>query len=744
MNTTKRKQDEKPQDKRQKDLKSKLVAATSMLLVATIMMVSTTYAWFTLSTAPEVTGINTAVGANGNLEMALLPTSGDTNDITSAAGDSAKAATLSNVTWGNLVDLSTYYGLEQISLMPAAVNLASYTETSGTYKLNTEGLLKTPSYGSDGRVSELVPNTVANAATAGTGGSMVFPVGSTTSYGVRGIGTASSMSDRQLAYRNYRAAASTAGTMASNMAQSALKNNGEVVAQMAVTHAVGTDKYYDSDVQALQAIVDAFLGTTSTDGALDYLEAGMKNSILAAIASKKTDDYLTGEDYSTAVAKDTAVNAYISSLANQTLAQIMTSEDTTLQSVITGLGISTMYSKYTDMLDKMNNAQTAINNLQKTTVEGSDEEYYAWGGATSGIRSVVGYFADPDKLTVNGYKTNELMSNLGNFATSAVNGINVEVPSGAGIFADIADFCGNYEAQITIRITYEDMNIEDAPFDATMYAKTNLSSPYLTVLSGAVNALGAPDAVTSADSNITDMYGYTIDLAFRTNASTGSKLQLQTEAVDRIYNTNTDDSVDTQGGGSTISFTGTSTSFGETQILGLMDAVNVVFYNPDSGEIYGIAKLDTGTTTVTPDEPAVIEEGDEDESVEEGTEGSGSSSATVTKNYSYDADTNTVTAKLYLMNFSVAEATSANSTAMANGDITFAGKKSDSSLLSLTTNTATKVSVMVYLDGNQVGNDDVANGAQSVTGSLNLQFSTDATLTPMEYTPLKTVSNSGT
>ena len=63
----------KSQAKRKQDIKTKLMAAIAMLLVSSIMMVSSTYAWFTLSTAPEVTGIQTAVGANGNLEMALLP-----------------------------------------------------------------------------------------------------------------------------------------------------------------------------------------------------------------------------------------------------------------------------------------------------------------------------------------------------------------------------------------------------------------------------------------------------------------------------------------------------------------------------------------------------------------------------------------------------------------------------------------------------------------------------------------------
>ena len=71
-------------------IRKKMMAATSMLLVSAILMVTTSYAWFTLSTAPEVTGITTSVGANGNLEMALLTTEtfANTELITSNTGDS--------------------------------------------------------------------------------------------------------------------------------------------------------------------------------------------------------------------------------------------------------------------------------------------------------------------------------------------------------------------------------------------------------------------------------------------------------------------------------------------------------------------------------------------------------------------------------------------------------------------------------------------------------------------------------
>lgn len=96
--------------------KKKLTAAVAMLLVSAIMVVSSTYAWFTLSTAPEVTGITTTVGANGNLEIALSPENGDAAGITSKVGDSMDATgqvlKSANVSWGNLVDLNDpAYGL---------------------------------------------------------------------------------------------------------------------------------------------------------------------------------------------------------------------------------------------------------------------------------------------------------------------------------------------------------------------------------------------------------------------------------------------------------------------------------------------------------------------------------------------------------------------------------------------------------------------------------------------------------
>ena len=134
-----------------KGIKAKLMAATSLLLVSAILLSLTTYAWFILSTAPEVTEMQTTAGANGSLEIALQ--SGDTvSDIKNRVGDSSAVGTLkdANSTWGNVVDLSgDTYGLQGLSLLPARLNI----DASGNVSKSSP--LKMPLFGQDGRISEL-------------------------------------------------------------------------------------------------------------------------------------------------------------------------------------------------------------------------------------------------------------------------------------------------------------------------------------------------------------------------------------------------------------------------------------------------------------------------------------------------------------------------------------------------------------------------------------------------------------
>ena len=136
-----------------KGIKAKLMAATSLLLVSAILLSLTTYAWFILSTAPEVTEMQTTAGANGSLEIALQ--SGDTavDEIKNRVGDSSAVGSLkdANSTWGNVVDLSgDTYGLQGLSLLPARLNMNADNVT-----VSKSSPLKMPLFGQDGRISEL-------------------------------------------------------------------------------------------------------------------------------------------------------------------------------------------------------------------------------------------------------------------------------------------------------------------------------------------------------------------------------------------------------------------------------------------------------------------------------------------------------------------------------------------------------------------------------------------------------------
>ena len=140
-------------------LRNKLIAAISMLLVSSIMMVSSTYAWFTLSTAPEVKNISTTVAGNGSLEIALMPTDGLLSSITAGAVGSTATLKEKNVKWGNQVVLSEEgndpYGLSAISLNPARLNYAKATEDATEETFVAEHPLAIAKYGFDGRIAGL-------------------------------------------------------------------------------------------------------------------------------------------------------------------------------------------------------------------------------------------------------------------------------------------------------------------------------------------------------------------------------------------------------------------------------------------------------------------------------------------------------------------------------------------------------------------------------------------------------------
>lgn len=735
------------QDKRQRDIKSKLMAAIAMLLVSSIMMVSSTYAWFTLSTAPEVTGITTAVGANGNLEIALLPTDGQTTSITSGTGDSmnVQAVNKANVTWGNLVDLSnnTLYGMDKLTLYPSALNAVSSDANGNLTKFNTVSILETPSYGTDGRVTQLVSNT--STSTFDTNKKAFL---GNTEYGVRAIGVASGMTTEQVAYRSARAAASTAMVLAQTLAGQSLNDNGSALASIAVIRAAGSDGTYDrSHLDAMEGIVDDL---TKDGGVLDQLDTAYLQYLYALCISGKVDT--EGTIYSTATTK---------------LDEALTKEDPLTYFVDAITAYVTLDSSITTALDALEatkttvaTAETQLNTL--ITASNNGKESFTW----SEISGVLTQLADPTAMLVNGYTINQIKEDMSLLVSSMGGGIKVTMASGGGVYADVADHAGDYSAFVALQgVTFSGITLDGT--QVTMNTKTAVSPVYLTALSTMVSASGAPSS-GSSDLPLSDFYGYIIDLAFRTNAA-NSNLQLQADAVDRIYSgtsgvENETLGTTTMGNGSSMTFAVTDASLGAKAVVELMDNIRIVFFNPADGTVYANAALDTSTIDQTTNSTSYTAKM---YIFEYATEISYNASAykatvaasTVDEVTTYtptivDADGNTVTdqnaANLYVMQGTGEDATYVALSSVEE-EITTAvtlytqttgavtkQPVDNNTITALTQNQAQKVSVLVYLDGTNITNASVAAGAKtSLSGTMNLQFSSSATLVPMEYADLK-------
>lgn len=113
-------------------VKRKIFATIAMLLVAAILVSTTTYAWYTLSLRPEAGGITTTITSNGNLEIALNTkehlTALKANNMFDTSADGFIPTTGNplhdNVLWGNQLDLSAIeYGLSDMEMRPALLNV---------------------------------------------------------------------------------------------------------------------------------------------------------------------------------------------------------------------------------------------------------------------------------------------------------------------------------------------------------------------------------------------------------------------------------------------------------------------------------------------------------------------------------------------------------------------------------------------------------------------------------------------
>jgi len=548
----KKKKKEIMKDPRQ--LKQKLMAAVSMLVVAGVLLSTVTFAWLVMSIAPEVKGVTTNIGANGSLEIALLnsATRQDMNTIPSGVVGSSLAnnSTSANYTWGNLIDVSdASYGLDDITLMPSRISATENDDGSG-YVVNG-GLLSVPEYGFDGRIVKLNNNTISSTY-ASDKFSYTYGV---QDYGVRAIGTASALTAQGSALATAKSNITTYKNSANNAMVNTWNKNGANLFQIFFTHAMasGSDTYTDAELDVIKAMI------VDLNSAADYIDLSLRYGLVAFAASNiaEESDFLSARDFIVDPSKSMGdIVAMIGDL---------------------GITLPTEFANWTSELSGIESdlasAASACNILEGGT--------YTWAEISQPLRFIM----NTENVYVDDYKFSELKDHSGELMSNP--GFTLTLAPDSGAFADIADFAENFNTTFTF-----------SGKALTVQTLSTVSPAYLVALSEATEDLEAAGGATGASIDLTSTFGYALDLAFRCNASGTSKLLLQTSPEQRVYDDS--DAASTMGGGSYMEFTTTDESIDFATMIKLLDAVRVGFID-DQSNLLGVAKLNVSNRVIDGD-----------------------------------------------------------------------------------------------------------------------------------------------
>lgn len=722
----------------QKQVTGKLMAAISMLLVSAILMCLTSYAWFILSTAPEVSNLKTTAGANGALEIALQSTNEAGNGraaITSAVGSShaKNAATVSNTYWGNVVDLTEGYGLEHVTLYPSRLKLTP-TKVDGktSYAVDTGTILQVPQFGQDGRVTGLLDATKTHYA------GDKFTTGN--NWGVNVLGAVSENVGEEdtivLTYARdivleqarekvaaYRAelrdkmektiADNSMGIMGLFIAYGANEEDGlpapPNTLNDAVKNYVGAMEMVVAD--ATQALRWALLANAAADDKYDS-EKDEDMKTLGALYAAVTQMPLTGDSSVFSVATENSYTEIANAATAMAAAAARVNAASTLvkEGDISGAGFqlvamnqTSMYGKYIGTKDNVENAMSATK-YNFSYNEERDTEDNPFGLATedtiftvassdpgqtnlfSAIASVIGDYSGEMNIWLEG-ETKQAVDQWGQpYEDQIISWVSQE-PTGD-------DLLFSTKLSYAIKATGGAIYSEWEEVDNLKNTEGNyIDTPRMGVLGQVSKQIAGIDAPGTIQVKIirSDVaaYGYSIDLAFKSSQSTN--LLLQQLGITRVSSDTTGSETEdpaTLGGGSTMEFT-VAGDMTKEQIRGLLQGLYIVFMNSDTGAIYKVAALDPASITV---------------------------------NWAAMPVTATGTLALYEPDFG------------ADGTLSLGGKVGDSVITALAEDTELDMTAVVYLSGDAV-DSTVFSATQglSLNGGVNLQFASSVTLTPMDY-----------
>lgn len=610
-------------------LTKKLNATMILVLICLIMLLVVSYAWLTIALRPEVQRLETNVGANGSLEIALLNemTYEDTTRIMTKVGDSAvkQEVTETNVSWGNVIQLSEDYGLEEIVLLPARLNVKNSEDD--TLRV-ASGLLKTAEFGVDGRIRLLRDDTVSTTWEENWDkGNFTYYVDGRR-YGVRAIGNISNLTKQQTALADSRTLVSTYTGVAVQKLQNTWQEHGAGIVDIIYRYyALKQNNFTKKDAQFIQGYAEGIL--ESTEYVLDAMYQTAIGFAAANIVDEPEFEYFY--DQINNPANYGKVSGLLGSME------------------VEGEDYEKMISFLVEAEKMFADAQSAVTASYTLSVKCQWET----------IESILSLLMSPDHV----YMGNKLLSDSTAFEQLASNNVLMLSPD-AGVMSKISDFAGNY---IAYTVWKDNINLE--LLSASKEQKGVLLEMHTLLKSMQASAGGWTRA------NLDDTCGFAIDMAFRCN--TASDLLLQTWAEMRVK----DDSEFpvTQGSGSFMQFHSDNMEY--DQLINLMNTIRVGFIN-EKGELLGVAKLD------------------------------------LSKSKEEEAE---VFAPLYLWEYALEEE---GSLAMV--------KRSDSAVIrDLPQNSPMIITVVVWMDGDSVDNSMVGQLAQqSMSGTMNLQFSSSADLVP--------------
>lgn len=495
-------------------LKERVVAVALLLVMSACMMTSATFAWITLSRSPEVSEMSTTVAANGNLEIALVDSEGNV-PAESKEGDSSAAQGIvaSNLTWGNLINLSDpTYGLENIALRPALLS---------DYNRNRYPLYGA-TYGQDGRVISTSDRYEFATWTETSAGTKYFAAGDKSTYGVRAIASVKyenitgneamtemwkavndAYDDAKEVYLDMIEGVTTVDKNGTITCIDALEGMVQIFAQekidnmLETTDGVVITANYNGYVTYFYRMMEEFMTILNYEG-----EALLNLANLQAYAS----------GYSTSTETFKSVDELLTAYNNKTLSKY----GVTLES------LETFYSNYTTLAADLNgNMKTLAEKCDPDTVPAASRPEVLW----SDIKSVVNHLVNVNTTTLEGMEIGTMGSkDLDTLANIAMSSSTKSVVIKDGILEDFEQRVGTRMADRTVNVSvYISISMSGININKTVKARvtttaSDSSAPYSSVTDRLATENMDTGSIQGGDATAKDTYGMAIDLWARTNA----------------------------------------------------------------------------------------------------------------------------------------------------------------------------------------------------------------------------------